>query len=69
MMHHMAPGDQAKIKRLSVGLDPDDRDFLEKLASERDRSLSWMASHAIRFYLAEMRKGSALALRFEAPEP
>ena len=54
--------------RISVTLDADALATLQTMADERDRSLSWFAGHAIRFYLAEMRKGSQLALAFEDPD-
>ena len=54
--------------RISVTLPSEDRAVLAEVAASRDRSLSWMAAHAIRFYLAEVRKGSQLALRFEGRE-
>ena len=63
-MQHMGGADD-KAKRISVALSVEDRASLEEIAGDRDRSLAWMAAHAIRFYLAEVRKGSQLALRFE----
>lgn len=51
--------------RVSVTIDAEDLALLQQMAEERDRSVSWMAGRAIRFYLTEMRRGSQLALNFE----
>jgi predicted transcriptional regulator len=54
-----------RLKRVSVPLDEEMLAVLEKLAQERDRSLAWMAAHAVRFYLAEVKISSPSALAFE----
>jgi predicted transcriptional regulator len=41
--------------RLTVTLDADDRAELEKLASEKDRSLAWIVRDAVREYLRRAR--------------
>lgn len=51
--------------RVSVALEDADRQVLEQIAEAQDRSLSWIASRAIRFFLEERQKGSQLALDFE----
>lgn len=51
--------------RVSVALAYAEREVLEKLAEAQDRSLSWVAGHAIRFFVAELEKGSEQALGFE----
>jgi len=66
MMQHIRMSTrEGKKPRISVPLAPEDRALLGKMAHERDRSVGWLAAHAIRFYLAEARKGSQLALHFE----
>jgi len=67
-MLHMATGARTKAKRISVALLPHEREMIERIAIDRDRSLSWITAHAVRFYLAEVGRGSQLALRFEQRE-
>jgi predicted transcriptional regulator len=58
--------DKARLsKRISVPLTLREIAVLQEVADKRDRSLSWVAAHAIRFYLAEMKKGSQPAGQFE----
>jgi predicted transcriptional regulator len=56
----------SKSKRISVPLSPSELEILRKIAEEGDRSISWVAAQAIRFYLAETKKGSATAAEFGA---
>lgn len=56
-----------KTKRISVPLSSDELDALQESATKQERSLSWMAAYAIRFFLAESRKGSRAVAAFETP--
>lgn len=60
-------GRKGKIKstRVTAAIEADDLEFLKRLAEEKDRSLSWIVSKAVRFYVEEKRKGSQLILDFE----
>jgi predicted transcriptional regulator len=53
--------------RVSVTLDQADCEFLERLAREQERSVSWVAARAIHLFLAEARKTSGNAAGFAAP--
>lgn len=55
----------AKTKRISVPLTLDEIEILEGIATKRDRSLSWVAANAIRFFLGERRKKETPATRLE----
>jgi predicted transcriptional regulator len=47
---------KTKANRISVTIDTADRAFLTQLASDQDRSLSWIAARAIHLFVAEARK-------------
>lgn len=59
---------KGKSPRISVTLPTDELVELEGLAKARDRSISWLAHRAIRFYLSEHRKGSPTVRDFEGSE-
>jgi hypothetical protein len=48
-----------------VALEAADFASLQALAGRRQRSISWLAAHAIRFFLSEASKGSQAMLDFE----
>lgn len=54
-----------KSPRVSVTLSAGDLELLEQLATKQQRSVSWIAARAIRFFLSETRRGSQLVLDFE----
>lgn len=60
---------RAKTKRISVPLTLDEVEILERIATERERSVSWVAANAIRFFLAERAKKEAPATRLETTTP
>lgn len=43
--------------RITVGFSAYDRERLQKLADQHDRSLSWVVRHAVRTFLSERDKG------------
>ena len=45
-----------RSRRLCVSLTEDDYTQLQKLSEEKDRSLSWIVSHAIAFFLKNDKK-------------
>lgn len=59
---------KGKSPRISVTLAEDERADLERMAKARDRSISWLAHRAIRFYLSEHRKDSRILKDFEGAE-
>lgn len=65
VQRYRAPRREGKLPRVTISLEPASLEELERLALEQERSVSWIAGRAIRFYLAERRKGSQLILDFE----
>lgn len=43
--------------RVTVGFSPADRERLQRLADQHERSLSWVVRHAVRTFLSERDKG------------
>ena len=62
-MHHMAGKAPRKPKRISVTLSLEDRELLQEIAASKERSISWMAAHAIGQFLSEARKEPPSATR------
>jgi predicted transcriptional regulator len=56
-MLRMAASPRRSI-RITITLAAEDRDRLDRLAQAEDRTLSGMASHAVRVYLRELGEGS-----------
>jgi predicted transcriptional regulator len=57
----------SRTSRVSVTLDQADHEFLERLAGEQERSVSWVAARAIHLFLADARKMSGTVPGFEPP--
>jgi predicted transcriptional regulator len=57
---HVKPR-SGKPQRISVPVSTAELDILREIANESDRSVSWVAAQAIRFYLDETKKRSASA--------
>lgn len=53
--------------RVSVTLEKTDHEFLQRLARQRDRSVSWVAARAIHLFLAEARKAPDTVLGLDSP--
>jgi hypothetical protein len=53
--------------RVSVTLDKADHEFLERIAGERERSVSWVAARAIHLFVAAANKGSGPVPGFDPP--
>jgi len=66
-MHHMikSKSEPRKPRRISVTLSTQDLEFLQELAASRERSISWLAAHAIGLFLMEARKEPRSAARPE----
>jgi len=47
---------QSTPKRVSVPVEEADREFLDRLAAQQERSLSWVAARVIHLFVAEARK-------------
>lgn len=43
--------------RITVGFSAEERERLQKLADQHERSLSWVVRHAVRTFLNEREKG------------
>lgn len=43
--------------RITVGFSTEDRERLQRLADQHERSLSWVVRHAVRTFLNEREKG------------
>ena len=67
-MHHMAGNEPRKPKRISVTLSIEDRGLLQEIAASKERSISWMAAHAIGLFLSEARKEPHSSARPEGDE-
>jgi predicted transcriptional regulator len=63
----MASKAKVETTRVSVTLAKDDRDLLERLAKQRDRSLSWIAGRAITLFLVQARKTEGSVPGLEPP--
>jgi hypothetical protein len=59
--------DNKETSRVSVTLDRADHEFLERLAGEQERSVSWVAARAIHLFLIEARKLSGPVPGFGPP--
>jgi hypothetical protein len=65
MATHKAKG---QTSRVSVTLDRTDHEFLERLATDQERSVSWVAARAIHLFVSEARKGSGPVPGFDSPK-
>jgi predicted transcriptional regulator len=63
----MIPRKSKATSRVSVTLDREDHEFLERIASAQDRSVSWVAARAIHLFVAEARKSSGPVVGFDQP--
>lgn len=61
----VAKGEKGRTRRVSSTVDEADLDELEKIAAAQDRSVSYVISRAIRYFLEENRRGSQRLLDFE----
>jgi len=53
--------------RVSVTLDRTDHKFLERIAGEQERSVSWVAARAIHLFVAKASEGSGPVPGFDPP--
>lgn len=53
--------------RLSVTVERADQEFLERIAKDQDRSVSWVAARAIHLFVADARRKEGPVPGFEGP--
>ena len=54
---------KGETSRVSVTIDQADREILQRIADEQDRSVSWVAQ-AIHLFVADIKRGTATAATF-----
>lgn len=67
MIPHATKKAKKRLLRVSVVLPPSEHEALAKMASEADRSMSWLGRYAIR-RLLEQHEGGQLPLELKMSE-